>query len=190
MTPYLPDPRGARGLDVGCGGGINTLDLAAHGYDMTGIDCESALIDVARTQADKQQLCVHWSVAQAQDLPRDELFDFICCYEVLEHVNDLESTCRCLLNSLKPGGFLFISTLSQTLKSYITAITLGEYLLRYLPIGTHEFEKFIKPGTLNKLLAPALCLDLCGMIYNPFEKKFFLGESLSVQYIGVWQKPF
>lgn len=176
------------GLDVGCGGGINAMDLASLGYDMTAIDCEQALIDVAQNQAKERHLIIDFQRAAVQDFQPKELFDFLCCYEVLEHVHDPQNSCQKMLSWLKPGGLIFISTLNKTLIGYLVAIGFAEYVLKYLPIGTHEFEKFIPHNDLNHFLSPALCRDIRGMIYNPIERRFFLGESLSVQYIGVWQK--
>lgn len=179
---------GQRGLDVGCGGGINAIDLASLGYDMTAIDCEQDLINVAQNQANDRHLMIDFQVASIAQFQPSELFDFICCYEVLEHVDDPQKSCQQLLSWLKPGGLIFISTINKTLRGYLVAIGLGEYLLKYLPIGTHDFEKFISHQDLNHFLAPAFCHDIRGMIYNPLERRFFLGESLSVQYIGVWRK--
>lgn len=188
MHQHLKGLAGHRGLDVGCGGGINAIDLASIGYDMTAIDCEIDLVNVAKNQAKDRHLMIDFQVASVEHFEPKELFDFICCYEVLEHVNDPQKNCQKMFSWLKPGGVIFISTINKTLMGYLVAIGLGEYLLKYLPIGTHEFEKFIPHHDLNQFLAPALCRDIRGMIYNPLERRFFLGESLSVQYIGVWQK--
>lgn len=182
-------PQHRTGLDVGCGGGVNALDLARLGYHMEAIELEQELIDVAQKESDTQQLVIKWQQSSIEDFQPQNQYDFICCYEVLEHLDEPEVACSKMLSWLKPGGLIFCSTLNQTLLSYVIAIGAAEYLLRELPIGTHEFEKFLPPQKLTAALLPAECQELRGMIYNPLEKTFFLGESLSVQYIGAWKKP-
>ena len=187
MRQYLPEGS-LRGLDVGCGGGINTIDMARLGHSMLGLDSEKELIAVAEKEASEQHLIIDWHCQKIEDFAPQELFDFICCYEVLEHLENPELACQFMLRWLKPGGLIFCSTLNKTLLSYVVAIGLGEYLLRALPIGTHEFEKFIPPQKMHAMLRPAICQELRGLIYNPLEKTFFLGETTCVQYIAVWWK--
>jgi 2-polyprenyl-6-hydroxyphenyl methylase/3-demethylubiquinone-9 3-methyltransferase len=178
------------GLDVGTGGGLVPLTLAAQKINIEGLDSEQALIDIARKEAIDRNLSILYHCHPVETFTPIAQYDFITCFEMLEHVDNPKLVCERLVSWLKPGGWLFISTINRSLAAYISAIVLAEYIFKWLPYKTHSFEKFITPEELIQYLEPCVCKDIRGMIFNPLESsKFFLGESLSINYIGAWQKP-
>lgn len=180
----------ARGLDVGTGGGLVPLTLSPLGYIMEGLDQEESLIAQAKLQAVSIQQPIFYHCSSIEAFTPLAQYDFITCFEVIEHVDNPAIVCQRLLSWLKPGGWLFFSTINRTPAAYVSAILMAEYLLGWLPQQTHSFAQFVKPEELIAYLEPATCLNLRGMIYTPLEKqRFFLGESTSINYIGAWQKP-
>ena len=178
------------GLDIGTGGGLVPLSLVDAGMMMEGIDSNQELITVAVEKAAQENKSILYHCLPVEDFKPLRLYDFITCFEMLEHVDDPKKVCQLMIQWVKPGGWIFCSTLNRTLCSYLGAIVGVEYLLRWLPHETHSFDHFIKPEELMLMLDPCVCSKLNGMIYNPFDQqKFFLGKSLAVNYIGAWQKP-
>lgn len=185
--------KGARALDVGCGGGLLSESLAAAGAQVIGIDLASAVIDVARLHLLESGLEVDYRETSVESLA-DEMpgqFDVVTCLEMLEHVPDPTSVIRACATLLKPGGRLFLSTLNRTPQSFATAIVGAEYLMRLLPKGTHHYAQFIKPSELAGALRGAgLELeDLRGMGYNPLNRKAWLSDSVTVNYLACALKP-
>jgi 2-polyprenyl-6-hydroxyphenyl methylase / 3-demethylubiquinone-9 3-methyltransferase len=190
-VPYVLSSinKNMKGIDVGTGGGLVPLALAAHGIQCDGIDIEPKLIEAAQREAQIKSLPIKFVCSSVEDYETSMQYDFITCFEMLEHVDDPKKVIEKMLTWLKPGGFIFISTINRTLPAYIATILVAEYLLKWLPTSTHTYEKFITPEELQSYLDSAIPLDLRGIIYNPLEKsKFFLGSSLAVNYIGVWRK--
>lgn len=179
--------RGKAVLDVGCGGGILAEAMATRGARVTGIDLADKPLQVAQLHLLESKLDVNYRniavEALAQEAPNS--FDVVTCMEMLEHVPDPGSVVRACSALLKPGGHAFFATLNRNPKSYLFAIIGAEYILKLLPRGTHDYERFIKPSELSAICRSA-ALDvkgLIGMTYNPFTKVYALGADTDVNYI-------
>ena len=174
-------------LDVGCGGGLLTEALYDFGADVTGIDAAGPGIKVAKIHADKNQKDIQYYEKTAEELIKEnkEHFDIVTCLEVLEHVPNPKSLIASCFNLLKPGGFIFLSTINKNPRSWITAIVGAEYIFNLLPKGTHEFDKFIKPSVLAKYIRDAggELIETKGMFYNPITHKANLNNDLGVNYL-------
>jgi len=180
--------QGARVLDVGCGGGLLAEALTRQGATVTAIDLAPAMIETARLHALESGLAIDYRVQDAADLAADPeaRFDVVCCMEMLEHVPQPQAVLATLGQLLAPGGALFVSTLNRNLKSFLTAIVGAEYVLRLLPRGTHEYERFIRPSELASW-ARAAGLEvrhLAGLSYDPFRERSELTADVSVNYLA------
>lgn len=174
-------------LDIGCGGGLLAEALAQQGAIVTGIDMSPAVIETAKLHLFESQLTIDYRHQSSHDLALEcpAQFDIITCLEMLEHVPDplaIIADCRKLL---KPGGSLFFSTINRNPKAYAYAIIGAEYLLKWLPIKTHDYDKFIKPSELSawcrkNALSP---IELKGISYSPFTQTFNLSDDISVNYL-------
>lgn len=185
--------RGARVLDVGCGGGLLSEAMAGEGANVTGIDMAQALIDVARLHLFESGQRVDYRCMPVETLA-DEMptsFDAITCMEMLEHVPDPGAIVAACARLLKPGGRLFLSTLNRTPQAFALAIAGAEYVLRLLPQGTHEYRRFIRPSELAHALREAgLELeDVSGLHYNPLTRRTWRGGSTAVNYLACAVKP-
>ncbi len=182
-----------RVLDIGCGGGILAEALAHHGATVTAIDKAEASLSVAKLHLLESQLDISYLDSTAEEfaeaLPAQ--FDVVTCLEMLEHVPDPSSVVAACQRLVKPGGLVFFSTINRNPKSYLFAIIGAEYLLNLLPRGTHDYAKLIKPSELATWSRQAhLTLrDQIGMGYNPLTKKYFLQNSLDVNYLACYEKP-
>ena len=185
--------KGARSLDVGCGGGLLSEALARAGATVTGIDLAPAVLDVARLHLLESALHVDYRETSVEALAAEMAgqFDFITCMEMLEHVPDPASVIHACADLLKPGGRLFLSTLNRTPKSFLAAIVGAEHVLRLLPRGTHHYAQFIKPSELAADLRRAglVLEDLRGIGYNPLTRKAWLADSVAVNYLACALKP-
>lgn len=174
-------------LDVGCGGGILAESMAARGAAVTGIDLGDKPLKVAKLHLLESGQSVDYRLISAEDLAleRPHSFDLVTCMEMLEHVPDPAATVRACATLVKPGGWLFFSTINRNAKAYLFAIVGAEYVLNLLPRGTHDYAKFLQPSELANLSRQAkLRVDhLIGMSYNPFSKVYSLGSDTSVNYI-------
>ena len=185
--------QGKRVLDVGCGGGILSESMAAKGAEVTGIDMGEAPLEVARLH-----LLESGEEVEYRQIPVEELaarqpgeFDVVTCMEMLEHVPDPASVVNACTQLVKPGGYVFFSTLNRNPKSYLFAIVAAEYLLRMLPKGTHDYAKFIRPSELNQWIREAdlTTLDISGMTYNPLTGAYKLHpRDVDVNYLVATQK--
>jgi len=185
--------KGARALDVGCGGGLLSEALARAGAEVTAIDLAPAVLDVARLHLYESGLAVDYREVSVETLAEEmpERFDVITCMEMLEHVPDSASVVRACATLLKPGGRFFLSTLNRTPLAFGAAILGAEHVLRLLPRGTHHYAQFIKPSEIaSDLRAAGLALDdLSGIAYNPFTRKASLTPSVAVNYLACASKP-
>ncbi|OIO61239.1 MAG: bifunctional 3-demethylubiquinol 3-O-methyltransferase/2-polyprenyl-6-hydroxyphenol methylase [Alphaproteobacteria bacterium CG_4_10_14_0_2_um_filter_63_37] len=195
-SQYIADTvvlEGARLLDVGCGGGILSEELTRRGAQVTGIDRSEKALAVARQHGSVSGVVVDYRLSSAQELAATdpEPFDAITCLEVLEHVPDVPDLLRTMHGLLKPGGTLFFATLNRTMKSYLMAIVGAEYILNWLPRGTHQWERFIKPSELIGALEEAgfAPQDLRGMSYSPLGNRYSLSHDLDVNYLGCARRP-
>jgi len=175
-------------LDVGCGGGLLAEALVRAGATVTGIDLAPGMIEVARLHAAEAGLAIDYRVAGAEELTRDPpgAFDVVTCLEMLEHVPEPAAMVATLATLVRPGGALIVSTLNRNLRSFLTAIVGGEYLLRLLPRGTHEYERLIRPSELARWARAAglTLLDLRGIELNPFTAEAALTGSVAVNYLA------
>lgn len=171
-------------LDLGCGGGILSESLAFSGAKVTGVDIEQKLIEVASYHAKQQALEIDYFATNIQDFQHAG-FDAVVCMEMLEHVKEPGVIIEQCQRLLKPGGYLFLSTINRTLKAYFELVLMGEYVLSLLPRQTHDYQMFIKPSELHQYLSDAgfEVLDIKGMSYQPFSRKTKLVTSVDVNYL-------
>ena len=180
-------------LDVGCGGGILADSMARSGACVTGIDLASKALKVAQLHAlEAQTQNVHYREVSVESLAMEcpGSFDVVTCMEMLEHVPDPESVVRACAALVKPGGWVFFSTLNRNLKSFLFAIVGAEYVLNMLPRGTHEYAKMIRPHELASYCRP-VDLELRytrGMAHNPLTHRYWLNADTSVNYLFATQK--
>ena len=174
-------------IDIGCGGGILAESMAAKGANVTGIDLTPALIDTAKLHLLESGLQVDYQVIAAETIAAKEAgqYDVVVCYEMLEHVPDPQAIVKACSDLVKSGGHVFFSTLNRNLKSYALAIIGGEYILKLLPRGTHDYAKFIRPSELAHFARGANLQpqDMRGIHYQPFTKQFTLTSDTSVNYL-------
>ncbi|MGV1015381.1 MAG: bifunctional 2-polyprenyl-6-hydroxyphenol methylase/3-demethylubiquinol 3-O-methyltransferase UbiG [Methyloceanibacter sp.] len=184
--------KGLTVLDIGCGGGIVCEPLARLGADVTGIDPAPETIDAAKAHAKGARLDVDYRVATAEELAESgATFDAVLVLEVIEHVPDVPAFLKKIAPLVKPDGVMILSTLNRTLKAYALAIIGAELILRWLPAGTHQWERFVRPEELRLALAGAglKLADTTGMVYDPFADEWNLSLDTDVNYLAsaVWK---
>jgi 2-polyprenyl-6-hydroxyphenyl methylase / 3-demethylubiquinone-9 3-methyltransferase len=172
-------------LDIGCGGGLISEPMARLGGSVTGIDASEKNIKVARTHSEKNKLKINYLNKSPEQLKVTEKFDVILNLEIVEHVDNVALYIKSCNTLLKKGGLMFTATLNRSLMSYIKAIIGAEYVLRWLPIGTHDWNKFLKPEELEKLLQNEKfsTIDIKGLEFNPILNRWKKSDNLSVNYI-------
>jgi len=177
-------------LDIGCGGGLLSEPMSRLGADVTGIDASIKNISVAELHAKKNNIKIKYICSTPEKLNMEKKFDVILNMEIIEHVEDIDLFLKSSAKLLKKNGIMFVATLNKTLKSYIFAILGAEYILRWLPIGTHEWDKFVKPNELIELLKKnGLKLNkLDGMNFNLITNQWKIGTDKSVNYIAKFIK--
>jgi 2-polyprenyl-6-hydroxyphenyl methylase / 3-demethylubiquinone-9 3-methyltransferase len=190
--PFDPKPfTGLRFLDIGCGGGLLTEPMARLGAEIVGVDPSEKNIKTATVHAGETELAIDYRCGTAEDLAvAGEKFDVILNMEVIEHVNDPQAFTRICCEMLKPEGLMFVATISRTLKSFGLAIVGAEYVLRWLPKGTHQWEKFIKPDELKIWLGDnsMSVKDETGITYHPLANTWKRSRDMDVNYMLVGQK--
>ncbi len=177
-------------LDIGCGGGLLSEPMSIMGANVTGIDASDKNIKIARVHSKKNKLKINYLCSSPEKLKIKKKFDVILNMEIVEHVEDIDFFLKSCSKLLKKNGLMFVATINKTLKSYIFAIVGAEYVLRWLPIGTHEWEKFVKPEDLKKtLMKYNLSLNkLDGMNFNIIKDQWNISRDLSINYIGKFIK--
>ena len=177
-------------LDVGCGGGLLSEPMQRLGANVTGIDASIKNIKIAKLHAKKNKLKINYLCSSPEKLKINKKFDVILNMEIVEHVEDIEFFLNSCSKLLKKNGLMFIATINKTLKSYIFAIVGAEYVLKWLPIGTHEWEKFVKPEDLKNILKKnSLVLNsLDGMNFNIIKNEWNISKDISVNYITKFKK--
>ena len=177
-------------LDIGCGGGLLSEPMKRLGADVVGIDASDKNINVAKIHAKKNNLNIEYLCTSPENFKTDKKFDVILNMEIIEHVEDVNLFLSACSGLLKEGGIMFVATLNKTLKSYLFAIIGAEYVMRWLPIGTHDWEKFVKPDYLVDLLKKYnLRPDaIDGMKFNLINDKWSISSDKSVNYIGRFRK--
>ena len=177
-------------LDIGCGGGLLSEPMCRLGANITGIDASIKNIKTAKFHAKKNGLKINYICSSPEKLKISKKFDVILNMEIVEHVEDISFFLKSCSKLLNKNGLMFVATINKTLKSYVFAIVGAEYILRWLPIGTHEWEKFVKPEDLKKILVKNnLSLKkLDGMHFNLIKDEWGISKDLSVNYIAKFLK--
>ncbi|MGA8001866.1 MAG: bifunctional 2-polyprenyl-6-hydroxyphenol methylase/3-demethylubiquinol 3-O-methyltransferase UbiG [Pseudolabrys sp.] len=184
--------KGLRMLDIGCGGGILSEPLARLGAEMVGADPSEDNINAAQAHAETAGLAVDYRAITAEELAADgERFDVVLAMEVVEHVIDVRAFVASCATMVKPGGLMIAATLNRTLKSFALAIVGAEYVLRWVPRGTHQWDKFVTPVELENAMERAglQVTGERGVIYNPFADRWQLSSDMDVNYMLVAQRP-
>lgn len=180
-------------VDIGCGGGILAESMATAGAKVTGIDMAEGPLSVARLHQHESGAKVDYRQATAEELADNESgeYDVVTCLEMLEHVPDPSKVIQSCHELVRPGGHVFFSTISRNAKSFLFAIVGAEYVLKLLPAGTHEYEKFIRPSELDEWARHSglELRDSVGMKYNPLTRDYSLGPDLDVNYLMYFQRP-
>jgi len=196
-TRFGRDPRaalpfkGLRVLDIGCGGGLLCEPLARLGAEVVGVDPSENNIEVARLHAAESGLTIDYRASTAEELAEaGESFDVILNMEVVEHVADVGLFIQKCAEMVKPGGVMFVATINRTLKALGLAIVGAEYILRWLPRGTHQYEKLVRPEELEKALADSglAIVDRTGVSYNPLADRWQRSRDMDVNYMVLAEK--
>ncbi len=177
-------------LDIGCGGGLLSEPMNRLGAEIIGIDASEKNIEVAKLHAKKNNLDIKYLCTSPENFKTDIKFDVILNMEIVEHVKDIDSFLKSCCGLLKKRGIMFVATINKTLKSYLFAIIGAEYILQWLPIGTHDWEKFVKPNDLIKILKKYnLKIDnLDGMKFNLIKDQWSISSDNSINYIAKFIK--
>ena len=176
-------------LDIGCGGGLLSEPMCRLGATVTGIDASEKNIEIAKIHAKKNNLNINYICTSPEKIQKEK-FDVILNMEIVEHVENVDLFLNSSSNLLKKDGLMFVATINKTLKSYLFAIIGAEYILRWLPIGTHEWEKFIKPDDLKNILSKfdMTMIKTDGVKFNPILDKWSLSKDTSINYISKFIK--
>ena len=177
---------GIRILDIGCGGGLVAEPLSRLGGNVTAIDPAGDTIAAAAAHARPQGLAIDYRAVRAEALAeKRETFDVVLCLEVVEHVPDVPAFLRIVASLVRPGGLLILSTINRTLKSYALAIVGAEYILRWLPVGTHQWDRFVTPDELSGHVGHVGLQPLPprGIVFNPFQDRWSLSSDTDVNYL-------
>ena len=177
-------------LDIGCGGGLISVPMRKLGGNIVGIDASPKNIKVAKSYSKKKNLKIKYICSSPEKLKIKKKFDVLLMLEIVEHVDDINIFIKQSSKFLKKNGLMFVATLNKTLKSYAFAIVGAEYILNWLPVGTHDWEKFVRPNELIDIAKnyKLKLIDLSGLKFNPFFDKWNLAEDNSVNYIANFKK--
>lgn len=187
LDPNSPKPfEGLKILDIGCGGGLLCEPMARLGAIVTGADASATNIEVARIHAEQSDLKIDYQAITSEELDaRGEKYDCILNMEVVEHVSDVNLFMTSCANMVKPGGLMFVATINRTFKANALAIFMAENVLKWLPRGTHQYEKLVQPQELEKPLNEAgmEVIDQTGVFYNPITDKWNYSRDMDVNYM-------
>jgi 2-polyprenyl-6-hydroxyphenyl methylase/3-demethylubiquinone-9 3-methyltransferase len=189
------DPKalaGLRVLDIGCGGGLLAEPVARMGASVVGADASETNIGIARTHAEQSGVEVDYRAITAEELNSDgEKFDIVLNMEVVEHVSDVPFFIETCAEMVKPGGLMFIATINRTFKAQALAIFMAENVLRWLPRGTHQYEKLVKPEEIETPLnnAGMQVIDRTGVFYNPLSDSWNKSRDMDVNYMLLASRP-
>lgn len=177
--------KGLKFLDIGCGGGLISEPMSRLGADVTGIDASLKNIKIAETHSKKNNLKINYLNTSPEKFEEYEKFDVILNLEIVEHVEDVDLYFKSCAKLLKKNGIMFTATLNRTFMSYLKAIIGAEYILRWLPIGTHDWNKFFKPSEIEEKISSLdfSVIETKGLEFNPFTQKWKTSNNLSVNYI-------
>jgi len=177
-------------LDIGCGGGLISVPMKKLGANVVGIDASLKNINIAKTYSKKNNLNIKYICSSPEKLKINKKFDILLMLEIVEHVDDINLFVKKSSKFLKKNGLMFIATLNKTLKSYIFAIVGAEYILNWLPIGTHNWEKFVRPEDLISIAKnyKLNLKDLSGLKFNPLIDRWNLTSDNSINYIANFKK--
>jgi len=177
-------------LDIGCGGGLLSEPMCRLGANVTGIDASIKNVKISKLHAKKDNLKINYICSSPEKLKISKKFDVILNMEIVEHVEDISFFLKSCSKLLNKNGLMFVATINKTLKSYVFAIVGAEYVLRWLPIGTHDWEKFVKPEELKEILSKnnLFLKKLDGMHFNIIKDEWSITNDLSVNYIAKFLK--
>jgi 2-polyprenyl-6-hydroxyphenyl methylase/3-demethylubiquinone-9 3-methyltransferase len=181
-----------RVLDIGCGGGLLSEPIARMGATVIGADASEKNIGIARTHAEQSGVIVDYRAVTAEALAADdEKFDVVLNMEVVEHVSDVPFFIETCATMVKPGGLMFIATINRTMKAAALAIVGAEYVLRWLPRGTHQYDKLVRPEEIERPLNAAgmTVVDRTGVFFSPFTNQWNLSKDMDVNYMLVAERP-
>ena len=193
LDPSKPKPfKGLRILDIGCGGGLLCEPMSRLGAEIVGADASETNIEVAKIHAEQTGVTVDYRATTSEALAAEgEQFDIILNMEVVEHVADVDLFMASCCEMVKPSGLMFIATINRTAKARMLAIFMAEKVLRWLPVGTHEFEKLVKPEELEEAFTKGgmSLLDESGVTYNPVLDRWSKSKDMDVNYMMLATKP-
>ena len=177
-------------LDIGCGGGLLSEPMCRLGANVTGIDASTKNVKISKLHAKKDNLKINYICSSPEKLKISKKFDVILNMEIVEHVEDISFFLKSCSKLLNKNGLMFVATINKTFKSYVFAIVGAEYVLRWLPIGTHDWEKFVKPEELKEILSKnnLFLKKLDGMHFNIIKDEWSITNDLSVNYIAKFLK--
>ena len=184
--------KGLRVLDIGCGGGLLCEPIARMGADVVGADASETNIEVAKIHAAQSGVAVDYRAVTAEALAADgERFDIVLNMEVVEHVADVDRFLTSCASMVKPGGLMFIATINRTFKALALAIVGAEYVLRWLPRGTHQYEKLVRPEEIETPVSAAgmQIIDRTGVFFNPVSDSWNLSRDMDVNYMMLAGRP-
>lgn len=191
-NPHEPTPlKDLRLLDIGCGGGLLSEPMTRMGANVVGADASETNIEIAKLHAQQSELDIDYRAVTSDQLAEDgEVFDIILNMEVVEHVADVDFFLTSCAAMLKPGGLMFIATINRTMKAMALAIIGAEYVLRWLPRGTHQYEKLVRPEEITTPFSKAglTMLDQTGVFYNPLQDKWNLSRDTNVNYMMLFKR--
>lgn len=179
-------------LDIGCGGGLLAEPLAGLGASVTGLDASTPTIEIAKAHAAQSGLSIDYRVGTAEEMAKSgKTFDVITAFEIVEHVANLTSFMKAVSTLLKPGGLLLLATMNRTKRSFLLGVVMAEYVLGWVPPGTHDWDRFVKPSEMTALWGPLGLnpLDISGVVYSPLTRSFRISKgNAAVNYFMVGKK--